>query len=178
MALNTNYGTGRRKTSTARVYIKAGTGLITVNERSLDEFFARETGRMIVRQPVKPVLFATASPAHSSNTMSRCVRPCVRLVSSPAMRVRSSVRKSVVARLAADRSTPSVNHADPVASAIGLLAASGGSSSGRTTDSDSVNLGSNPSPPTRSGRRVTGALFYGCLFRAASPLAPASVARR
>jgi small subunit ribosomal protein S9 len=49
---STNYGTGRRKTSTARVYIKAGTGRITVNERSLDEFFGRETGRMIVRQPL------------------------------------------------------------------------------------------------------------------------------
>jgi len=55
MALNSNYGTGRRKTSTARVYLKAGTGLITVNERSLDEFFARETGRMIVRQPLELV---------------------------------------------------------------------------------------------------------------------------
>jgi small subunit ribosomal protein S9 len=49
---STNYGTGRRKTSTARVYIKAGSGRITVNERSLDEFFGRETGRMIVRQPL------------------------------------------------------------------------------------------------------------------------------
>ena len=47
-----NYGTGRRKTSTARVYIKSGTGKITVNTRSLDEFFGRETGRMIVRQPL------------------------------------------------------------------------------------------------------------------------------
>ena len=47
-----NYGTGRRKTSTARVYIKSGTGKITVNARSLDEFFGRETGRMIVRQPL------------------------------------------------------------------------------------------------------------------------------
>jgi small subunit ribosomal protein S9 len=55
MALNSNYGTGRRKTSTARVYLKAGTGLITVNELSLDEFFARETGRMIVRQPLELV---------------------------------------------------------------------------------------------------------------------------
>ena len=55
MALNSNYGTGRRKTSTARVYLKAGTGQITVNERSLDEFFARETGRMIVRQPLELV---------------------------------------------------------------------------------------------------------------------------
>jgi small subunit ribosomal protein S9 len=52
---STNYGTGRRKTSTARVYIRNGTGQITVNERSLDEFFGRETGRMIVRQPLEVV---------------------------------------------------------------------------------------------------------------------------
>jgi small subunit ribosomal protein S9 len=49
----TNYGTGRRKTATARVFIKPGTGKITVNDRSLDEFFGRETGRMIVRQPLE-----------------------------------------------------------------------------------------------------------------------------
>ncbi|MCU0760410.1 MAG: 30S ribosomal protein S9 [Steroidobacteraceae bacterium] len=49
----TNYGTGRRKTATARVFLKPGTGKITVNERSLDEFFGRETGRMIVRQPLE-----------------------------------------------------------------------------------------------------------------------------
>ena len=51
----TNYGTGRRKTATARVYLKPGSGRITVNERSLDEFFGRETGRMIVRQPLEAV---------------------------------------------------------------------------------------------------------------------------
>jgi small subunit ribosomal protein S9 len=50
-----HYGTGRRKTATARVYLKAGTGQITVNDRSLDEFFGRETGRMIVRQPLDAV---------------------------------------------------------------------------------------------------------------------------
>ena len=49
------YGTGRRKTATARVYMKAGTGAITVNDRPLDEFFGRETGRMIVRQPLELV---------------------------------------------------------------------------------------------------------------------------
>jgi small subunit ribosomal protein S9 len=49
----TNYGTGRRKTATARVFLKPGSGKITVNERSLDEFFGRETGRMIVRQPLE-----------------------------------------------------------------------------------------------------------------------------
>ena len=45
------YGTGRRKTSTARVYLKPGKGEITVNKRTLDEYFGRETSRMIVRQP-------------------------------------------------------------------------------------------------------------------------------
>jgi small subunit ribosomal protein S9 len=48
-----HYGTGRRKTSTARVYLRAGSGKITVNARPLDEFFGRETGRMIVRQPLE-----------------------------------------------------------------------------------------------------------------------------
>ena len=48
-----NYGTGRRKTATARVYVRPGSGKITVNDRPLDEFFGRETGRMIVRQPLE-----------------------------------------------------------------------------------------------------------------------------
>jgi small subunit ribosomal protein S9 len=55
MAATPNYGTGRRKTATARVYMSAGKGTITVNERPLDEFFGRETGRMIVRQPLEAV---------------------------------------------------------------------------------------------------------------------------
>ncbi len=50
---STNYGTGRRKTATARVFIKPGRGLITINDRSLDEFFGRETARMVVRQPLQ-----------------------------------------------------------------------------------------------------------------------------
>src|ERR1700683_5562380 len=50
-----HYGTGRRKTATARVRLKPGSGQITVNERALDEFFGRETGRMIVRQPLEVV---------------------------------------------------------------------------------------------------------------------------
>jgi small subunit ribosomal protein S9 len=53
-----NYGTGRRKTSAARVFLKPGTGKITVNDRPLDEFFGRETGRMIVRQPLELVQLA------------------------------------------------------------------------------------------------------------------------
>lgn len=47
------YGTGRRKTSTARVYLKSGSGAITVNNRPLDRFFGRQTARMIVRQPLE-----------------------------------------------------------------------------------------------------------------------------
>ncbi|HZF16574.1 MAG TPA: 30S ribosomal protein S9 [Steroidobacteraceae bacterium] len=53
MPATSYYGTGRRKTSTARVWLKPGKGDITVNARSLDEFFGRETGRMIVRQPLE-----------------------------------------------------------------------------------------------------------------------------
>jgi small subunit ribosomal protein S9 len=54
-AATQHYGTGRRKTATARVRLKPGSGQITVNERALDEFFGRETGRMIVRQPLEVV---------------------------------------------------------------------------------------------------------------------------
>ena len=50
---NYNYGTGRRKTAVARVFIKPGSGKITVNGKPVDEFFSRETGRMIVRQPLQ-----------------------------------------------------------------------------------------------------------------------------
>jgi small subunit ribosomal protein S9 len=52
MAQAHNYGTGRRKTSTARVYIQPGSGQIVVNERPLDQYFGRETARMVVRQPL------------------------------------------------------------------------------------------------------------------------------
>ncbi len=47
------YGTGRRKTSTARVFMKPGGGEITVNNRPLDKFFGRQTAQMIVRQPLE-----------------------------------------------------------------------------------------------------------------------------
>ena len=53
MALSQNYGTGRRKSSTARVFLRKGSGNISVNGRPLDEFFGRETARMIVRQPLE-----------------------------------------------------------------------------------------------------------------------------
>jgi small subunit ribosomal protein S9 len=57
MALQQNYGTGRRKTSAARVFLRPGTGNITVNGKTLDLFFGRETARMIVRQPLELLNF-------------------------------------------------------------------------------------------------------------------------
>jgi small subunit ribosomal protein S9 len=85
MSATQNYGTGRRKTATARVFLRPGTGNISINNRSLDVFFGRETARMVVRQPleltetvekfdiyvtvsvvvsaVRPVRSATVSPA-------------------------------------------------------------------------------------------------------------------
>jgi small subunit ribosomal protein S9 len=53
MAINYNYGTGRRKSAVARVFIKPGSGLFTINNKPVDEYFSRETGRMIVRQPLE-----------------------------------------------------------------------------------------------------------------------------
>ena len=50
---NYYYGTGRRKNAVARVFIKAGSGTIVVNEKPIDEYFSRETGRMVVRQPLE-----------------------------------------------------------------------------------------------------------------------------
>ncbi|HEX22246.1 MAG TPA: 30S ribosomal protein S9 [Chromatiales bacterium] len=55
MADKQYYSTGRRKSSTARVFMKSGSGSITVNTRPLDEYFGRETARMIVRQPLQVV---------------------------------------------------------------------------------------------------------------------------
>ncbi|MBY6203983.1 30S ribosomal protein S9 [Halomonas denitrificans] len=58
MATEQFYGTGRRKTSTARVFLRRGTGQIMVNQKPLDEFFGRETARMIARQPLELVELA------------------------------------------------------------------------------------------------------------------------
>ncbi|HJW26200.1 MAG TPA: 30S ribosomal protein S9 [Rhodocyclaceae bacterium] len=55
MAENYFYGTGRRKSAVARVFMKRGSGAIVVNGKPVDEFFSRETGRMIVRQPLQLV---------------------------------------------------------------------------------------------------------------------------
>jgi small subunit ribosomal protein S9 len=55
MAEQTYYSTGRRKSSTARVYLKKGSGNITINHRSLEQYFGRETGRMVVKQPLHTI---------------------------------------------------------------------------------------------------------------------------
>jgi small subunit ribosomal protein S9 len=52
MSVSYNYGTGRRKSAVARVFMKAGKGDIMVNDKPVDVFFSRETGRMVVRQPL------------------------------------------------------------------------------------------------------------------------------
>ena len=55
MALEQNYGTGRRKTATARVFLRKGTGIIQVNGRTLENYFCRETAQMVVNQPLEVV---------------------------------------------------------------------------------------------------------------------------
>ena len=55
MATTQYYGTGRRKTSTARVFLTAGTGTIVINDRPLDEYFGRPVARLVVRQPLELV---------------------------------------------------------------------------------------------------------------------------
>ena len=55
MAVEQYYGTGRRKSSSARVYLTAGKGAITINRKAIEDYFGRETSRMVVRQPLQTV---------------------------------------------------------------------------------------------------------------------------
>lgn len=55
MALEQNYGTGRRKTATARIFLRKGTGIIQINGRTLENYFGRETAQMVVNQPLEVV---------------------------------------------------------------------------------------------------------------------------
>jgi len=52
-AVQQNYGTGRRKTASARVFLKPGSGTITINDKTVEQYFGRETSRMLVRQPLE-----------------------------------------------------------------------------------------------------------------------------
>ena len=73
MSATQNYGTGRRKTATARVFLRPGTGNISINNRSLDVFFGRETARMVVRQPLEltETCLLYTSPSPRDATLSR-----------------------------------------------------------------------------------------------------------
>lgn len=64
MAETQYYGTGRRKTSTARVFLRPGTGAITINRRTVEQYFGRETARMIMRQPLELVELADKFDAY------------------------------------------------------------------------------------------------------------------
>ena len=68
MAETQYYGTGRRKTSTARVFLRPGTGTITINHRSVEQYFGRETARMIMRQPLDLVELADKFDAYITVT--------------------------------------------------------------------------------------------------------------
>ncbi len=68
MAETQYYGTGRRKTSTARVFLRPGTGAITINRRSVEQYFGRETSRMIMRQPLELVELADKFDAYITVT--------------------------------------------------------------------------------------------------------------
>lgn len=66
MVQQTEHAIGRRKTSTARVFLKVGTGKIMVNNRSLDNYFGRETARMVVRQPLETTQLTDRVDIHAT----------------------------------------------------------------------------------------------------------------
>ena len=139
------YATGRRKTSSARVYLSNGSGDITVNGKPLDAFFGRQTARMIVRQPLDVVEMNDKFDINIKVTgggisgQAGAIRRHTRCARSRTQEGRSAKGTQSYAVLQALGSK-----AHPAAS---ILVTTGESSNGRTADSDSVNLGSNPSSP-------------------------------
>ena len=131
MSATQNYGTGRRKTATARVFLRPGTGKISINDRALDTFFGRETARMVVRQPLELTetlekfdVYVTVAGGGVSGQAGAIRHGITRAlieydegyrsslrkpVTSLVTPVKSSVRKSVCAKRVSVRSTPSVN---------------------------------------------------------------------
>ncbi len=131
MAENQYYGTGRRKSSAARVFIKPGNGKIVINQRSLEQYFGRETARMVVRQPLELVdmvekldLYITVKGGGISGQAgairhgitralmeytSPCVANCVKLASLLVTLVRLNVRKSACVKHVVVHSSPNVN---------------------------------------------------------------------
>ena len=136
MADQVNYGTGRRKTATARVFLALGSGRITINRRPLDTYFGRETARMVVRQPLETAgmtdrfdIMVTVRGGGGSGQAGAIrhgiTRALIRYdeslrsprfaapVSSPGTRARSSARKSVCTRRASGPNTPNGNAPHP-----------------------------------------------------------------
>ncbi len=132
MAENQYYGTGRRKSSAARVFIKPGNGKIVINQRSLEQYFGRETARMVVRQPLELVdmvekldLYITVKGGGISGQagairhgITRALMEydeslrgenCVKQASLLVTLVRLNVRKSVCVKHVVVRSSPNVN---------------------------------------------------------------------
>ncbi len=178
-AVNSFYGTGRRKTSSARVYLRQGTGKVSINGRTLAEFFGSETGRMIVQQPFGAVQLdgkfdvdahvegggITGQAGAIRHGITRALMaydetlrsPLRKAVSSPAMRAKWNARRSAGARRVAAPSSPNAKSRERIGlrwTRVGDRSVFGGSSSGRTTVSDTVYLGSNPSPPAKQGPTV------------------------
>src|SRR3569832_162503 len=134
MAQQTLTPTGRRKTSTARVFLSAGSGKITINSRSIEDYFGRETARRIVRQPqeltnmVNALALAVTVRGGGNSGQAGAIRhgiaralvehdeslrsPLRRAGSSPAMPARWSARRSACTRRASVRSTRSVNNSE------------------------------------------------------------------
>jgi small subunit ribosomal protein S9 len=132
MAENYFYGTGRRKSAVARVFMKRGDGKFVVNGKPVDEFFSRVTGRMIVRQPLQlieqltgfDILVNVGGGGESGQAGAvrhgitraliaydvRSSRCCPRLALSLAMRVKSSARRSVSTRHVVASSSPSAEN--------------------------------------------------------------------
>src|SRR6266481_4605407 len=115
-AANSFYGTGRRKTSSARVYLRQGTGKVSINGRTLDEFFGRETGRMIVQQPFGAVQLdgkfdvdAHVEGGGITGQAGAIRHGITRALMAYDETVRSNARKSVVARRVAVPSSPSAD---------------------------------------------------------------------
>ncbi len=97
MATEINYGTGRRKSSAARVFLKSGSGKIVINGRTLDEYFGRETSRMIVRQPLESV--------DMLDSVDINVTVCGGGASGQAGAIRHGISRALVARDESLRST-------------------------------------------------------------------------
>ncbi len=107
MSATQYYGTGRRKTSTARVFAKAGSGNIIVNQRPLDVYFGRETARMVVRQPLELVEMTEKLDIYV--TVKGGGITGVPLVLLPVTLVKLNVRKLVYVKHVVSHSSLSVN---------------------------------------------------------------------